>query len=48
MTAEQIEALRERGYVVVTTLDGLKLSRDGEVLSEREALELLGRRTSDG
>jgi CopG-like RHH_1 or ribbon-helix-helix domain, RHH_5 len=43
MTSEQIEALRERGFVVVSTLNGLKFSRDGEVLTEPEALKLLER-----
>jgi hypothetical protein len=35
--------MRERGYVVVSTLTGLKFSRDSEVLTEPEALELLER-----
>jgi hypothetical protein len=33
--------MRQRGFVVISMLDGLKFSRDDEVLTEPQALKLL-------
>ncbi len=37
-TAEQLQTLRERGWQIITTLNGLKAHRDGRTIGWREAL----------